>query len=408
MKNIGFLFLFILITSFVYSQKDAGSGIDVRPVTMKLQNEGHQLFYALPRNLVRIKLTVTQTESIRGPYAEFGEKYLNITEGAIQENSMRYDISGVGFSRISFPDSSKYYVINYSGIENCPGLQLNPDGVILGCNVDNVIPAYFSDQSLTIQPDLESDDFFFTDLGVGPFMQDKTETGMKAVMKDSVMVKVPVTLSKLVPATPEENAANASGFIRKLRKRRLKLVADLYQETNPSEGPAIEQMIKELDLLEKQYVELFIGKTITSSKCYFFDFVPDDDVNAEQKMICWISPNLGISAKKPDLRKSDYRPVTILSTLTGNIPGVQISVMDNSGKSPVPIRHGLYYRIPATVELSIQVNDQIIAKQNMLVAQKGQISTLPVDYLIGQKYGIEFYPETGAIKAVVKKKENQP
>jgi hypothetical protein len=77
--------------------------------------------------------------------------------------------------------------------------------------------------------------------------------------------------------------------------------------------------------------------------------------------------------------------------------------MNNSGKSPVAIRHGLFYRIPAWVNLSLSFTDKVLLSQKMLIAQRGTVAPLPADYLNQGIYEIEFYPDLGSIKRIQKK-----
>ncbi len=399
---------FILIVSFifaiqVFSQKPETASCEVRSVSSKLAIDGHQLLYALPKNTIHIAIQLTQTHQTPGPYAEYAKKYLNITDGIIQSENTFYEITHINFEKNSYPDSSCFYNINCFGYLNMPELQLNADGVILGCNLPYSVPDYKIPENLVFNKQKEPESFYFYDLGAIPFVEEKDETTFKTQQTDSTHVKVPVTISKLVATTEENNAMEAADFVRKLRKRRLKLLVGLKDESLAVEGPALQVMVNELEQLEKKYLELFIGKTQIQNINYYFDIEPEASVESEQQILGWFSANSGLVYSKPDIRKSDFKPLLLRSEVVGRIPDLTLQTMDNSTKNPIPIKYGLYYRIPGMISVSLQLADLILAQQKIQIAQKGRIIPLPIDYLTNNQYGIEFYPESGALKKIVQK-----
>jgi hypothetical protein len=399
MLSVSFLFFWTLLQA----QKETNLLCNVRPVTSNVMVDGYQLIYSLPKNYIEVSLHVNHFVQIPGPYAKYAEKFLNITEGIILTDAAYYEIQEANFRRLSRPDSLMQYVISYEGFGTFPALQLTPDGLIKACNVSREVVWEQVAEAYQIPLVQEPEAPFFTDLGVIPFVEEKSETLYKMVPTDSTPRRVPYDNTKVVPTSEENNAKEAADFIRKLRKRRLKLLIGLKDETFPVEGEAMKVMVAELENLERKYLELFVGKTVQQTLTYKFNFEPEADVQAEQQIVGWFSLNNGFSAVKPDLRKTDYKPLTIHATRMGSIPEVSIQQMNNSGKSPVAIRHGLFYRIPAWVNLSLSFTDKVLLSQKMLIAQRGTVAPLPADYLNQGIYEIEFYPDLGSIKRIQKK-----
>ena len=181
----------------------------------------------------------------------------------------------------------------------------------------------------------------------------------------------------------------------------MKLLFDLEDEVNGIEGEALRLSLKELNRLEEEYITLFVGKSFSGNRVYYFDYEPSDGVEAEQQIIGWFSPSVGISYKKPEIRKSDFKPLTIKTETQGKLNVPKIELIDNSQKTPVPIKYGLYYRMPGRVNVSLQYTNRELVKKQMQIAQKGIVLPLPVVYL-NNGYAIEFYSETGAIKRISK------
>lgn len=122
-----------------FGQKDVENSYFVTPVQGEMNVDGHQVFYSLPSNSLMVSLKIEKTVKAKGPYAQYAEKYLNITTGIINESETAYSIENVKVERISQPDTSQLYAINFTGIDNLPMVQLNADGTILACNCPRVI-----------------------------------------------------------------------------------------------------------------------------------------------------------------------------------------------------------------------------------------------------------------------------
>ena len=393
------IFLFLQLIP-CFSQKGTNASCEVRHVTSKLMIDGRQMFYALPKNIIEIKVVIKKTTQFEGPYSNYAQKYLNITEGVIQMDDEFYTIETVKFDRTSIPDSSRFYSLSYIGYDGLPLLQLNPDGILIGCNVNKTVQGYSTINSPILISEPQTEEFKFTDLGVKPFLVEKKETLYKTVQTDSTTLKVPYTKTKMVSTSDDFNADEIAALIRKIRKRRMKLVMGYKDETFAVDGKSMVKMVEELDELEQMYIELFMGKTIEKTHTYSFSYEPDEDSNAEQKIVGWFSPSKGLNVSKPNIRRSDYQPLVLKSQVIGKVPDSEIKVMNNTQKTPVAIKYGLYYRIPGRIDVSLHVFDKKLASQQWEIAQKGRVIPLPVDYLNDQKYSIEFYPETGALKRI--------
>jgi len=401
MKKIIFTVILTIHIFTVFSQKNENINFDVRHVTNQLNIDGHQMFYALPKNIIQIKIEVTKTIQYEGPYSTYAPKYLNISEGIIPMDNEFYTISNIKCKRISIPDTSNFYCIT-TNRNFLPIIQLNSDGVILGYNTDTDLNNYkFNNYLYTDFPE-KSDEFYFTDLGVKPFLRKTQKTFYKTIKTDSSIQKIPVKKQGLSPTSVNENAAEAAAFIRKLRKRRMKLLFGIKDETFPVEAGALQTMVDELNKYEKSYLELFMGKTIEQKHTYYIYFEPDVNSGAEQKVVGWFSERNGFTFSKKDSRKRDIKPLIVDAYSLDAIPAAKIQVMNNSSKTPIPIKYGLYYRIPGRVVLSIKYLNKTLLKQAFEIAQKGQIVPLPVEYLNNPEYSIEFYPETGALKRINK------
>ena len=394
MNNLKSIITIATLTSatLAFGQKDVENSYFVTPVNGEMNIDGHQVFYSLPSNSLMVSLKIEKTVTAKGPYAQYAEKYLNITTGIIEESATIYSIENVKVDRISQPDTSQLYAINFTGIDNLPMIQLNDDGTILACNCPRTIEGYKAPKPQNnAEPDAKP--ISFLDMGVKPFIVIEEEED--ASDEDSVEVKKPKDVEPIV-MTEEENAAAAAAFIRKIRKRRLKLVAGIAEEANNADGKAMKLMIQELDRLEAEYLNLFIGKSTKQTYTQSVVVTPNGKPEDEQITFGYFSKQFGFGTAK----RGESYPITMkINTLT-NSPKVSIKEIDTSGKSSSSIKYGLYYRTPGMVSVSIDCDGLLHHTSQWTIAQKGVVVPMPSDYLANHKYSIEFDAETGALKRI--------
>lgn len=399
MKRILIVILFIHIVIFSEAQKELTNICDVRQVNKTFNMNGGQLYYALPRNLIRVAITIEKTTMIKGPYAFYAAKYLNINDGVIGEDDFFFSIKDIKLERISIADTSKFFVVNNVNGLNLPEISLNADGVILSCNGATEAQGYCLQSEPVKYFDERENEFYFTDLGTRPFWVEKTENGYRT-KNDTLVGKSATLKTKMEATTEEENAENAADFVRKIRKRRAKVLMGLEGEVNQIDSDALPIMIDELNKLEEQYLELFRGKEIKEEKKYYFDFNPSESIPVEQYILCWFSSAVGITESKPEVKNIDARALLIKAEVIQHLPKASIEVMDKASKSQSAVKYGLYYRLPALTQITLQLKDNLLVQQKFQIAQKGELLALPTEYLTDRNFKILFYPETGALKSV--------
>ncbi len=399
-----YFFALAFIAHGLLAQNPPVAQNEVRPINIDMLTDGNQIFYALPRNIIVAEIEVERTENHKGPYSDYAKKLLNITEGIIETTNAYYNIVNVNLKRESITDTTQFYYMSYTGYENMPGIQLNSDFTILGLNCNNIIDGYkpFTIQFNNIIP--EQKPMHFTDLGIKPFWAEELVTTTKTIQTDSVPIVLKQTKPKAGATTDDENAEAAAAFIRKIRKRKFKLLTGEYQESIAPDGIALNRMVDELNQLEKNYIELFTGKTQTITEKHYFVFEPSTGADNDQKVLCWFNTQKGII--KQETLKQNLEPIIIKAVVNGAIPQTKIIKTKTTGKNTEQIKYGLYYRIPANTNITVNLLQQVLTNQTMLISQKGQILALPNSYITNNMFSIEYTPETGSIKQI--KQKNQP
>ncbi len=106
MKSTKNSFIFVLVLLLA----GCSSSLKVTNVNNAFVAEKNAQIYALPKNLVRVKVEVTQIIERRGPYYQFAAKYLG-TKDIIKQDQTKWRISGIKVQTYTVPDYNHFYVV---------------------------------------------------------------------------------------------------------------------------------------------------------------------------------------------------------------------------------------------------------------------------------------------------------
>jgi hypothetical protein len=138
-----------------------------------------------------------------------------------------------------------------------------------------------------------------------------------------------------------------------------------------------------------------VGYTTYHTETFRFDLVPAS-ASERGEVVFRFSEDDGV------LPVSDLsgKPVTVRiepeRNLLAKYAGLAGSDNPGAGES------GIYYRMPAVVNISLIYELNTIATARAVMAQFGQVAPVPEELLFGE-YAIEFHPETGAVKSIYRK-----
>jgi len=321
--------------------------------------------YALPQTVLKISADVLEVKTYRGPYYRFAEKYLGITN-VPQENKTEWILTKVTIETLTEADPEQYFVVyaekgsfNYDKI-----LQLSKEGLLVDLNrlSTPVIISEIGDQRY-IEPGV-----LFTDLSVKRNIELSSDTLYKTILTDTSFIRVPVLKNELLSKTIDEMAEEAANFIIKTRKRRFKLVAGQY-DFYPT-GPALEFGVNRLDELEKEYLSLFIGKTIQISHNIHFYYIPKAEEVYENIELFEYSSLNGI-------RTENIKSGTIVNLLIKKSDKTRLldEYVATVNKNNL---NRIYYRIPDIAGVEIQNGGKTVLKERITVSQFGTVLSMPV------------------------------
>jgi hypothetical protein len=328
----------------------------VTPVGEEPPGYSQRFVYCLPQTVIEVKVEFTKTIYIPGPYRQYTEKFLGISQYINQERT-QWEISTIQLTGFSEPDPIHYYSVNllrgFFRSENymdmtSKGILIDPMGMI---------------SANTSLPVSQKEYPAIFDLSLKQNHKEKVDTLFKTVIKDTTFVKIPILRKQKEAKTIEQKAEEAANLIIKIRKRRLKLIDGEYGVF--PEGQALETAIRELNKTEKDYIALFTGKIYTEKFLQSYFIVPSGD--NEKLVLAKFSEGKGILSKE----SSEGQDVTL------EFSSVEIFPTDIMIENKNP-KNTLYYRIPSTCSVRVTEADKLLYDGRISVYQAGDILPLPI------------------------------
>jgi hypothetical protein len=375
--------------SFAVLLFSACSTINVSHVdSSSIVEKSEGIYYALPKTVVQVAVTVERTDVVEGPFSTYASKYLGLSD-VITENKTSYAISSVNFDTYSIPDPEQYYFIE-TGKMKKKHLMLNFGDYAILEGVNNGFAKWnerFAKDSTV--SDLDDISQVPVQNFINPNIAEAFDTIIEKINLDSTVI-VKKTLKKIyVEKTNEQKAKEAADFIMEVEQSRIALLTG-YSEVNYSKE-TIEYMADKLEKLKVEYLNLFTGITVKHSQIYYFTYIPQTGYNEVNLPLLRFSDKYGICDT------SDYKGESVYFNLrssgsTTNLKDYELSRMYVKEKNT-----GISYRIPEKADLTLIYNDKQLATSQFMIAQLGAVSELQAKGI----RSLSLDSESGSIEKIV-------
>lgn len=337
------------------------------------------VFYSLPRNVLKIDVTVERTAQYKGPYADYARKFLGLNS-VITNSRSSYRIEQVNLTVTAERDPENLYFIELpSKSKSTPPLtlQLNEQGILSGILFND------AEKSAVSQADAQLTADFIEQLQ--PSQQEKTDTIIRRISVDTTTIEERFVRRSVSEKSTEQQAKEAAELIRKIEENKFNLLTG-YQEINYSRD-ALHFMLNRLDSLKTEYLALFKGKSVKSYEQYTYYILPSSQPQGSLESIFRFSPETGIHDKNGFQGESVSVKVAPLEDMT-NLSNF-IGKRAEAGRK----KSGIYYRIPQKSLITLSRGEHEIARLDALISQMGVVTFLPATGISG----IKFHPVTGAL-----------
>ncbi|MBN2814080.1 MAG: DUF4831 family protein [Bacteroidales bacterium] len=354
MKNRQYKYTFLFYPALLLSCASTGS-ITVSNVNDSGPSASFSYIYALPQTVVDVYIKAEETQIIPGPYHKFAEKYLGI-QHAPSKPEKHYALREIVLEKHTEADPDFIYSVkSIANPENNPGIsRLLDSKMILSSQFFSADHTSF--YTLPVDPEAIQ----YTDLSVKRNFEAEKDIEVSLTMPDTLYSTRPANRNVLKEKTIEQKAEEAANFLIKLKKRRFKLVAGQY-DCMP-EGEAMADALAELARIEKEYLALFIGRSVITSVERTFHYTPVSGNNSDRIVLFRFSERDGFL----DAKEAGGLPVILNIEAANKTAGLE--------KYIIPLKpsvNTLPYRIPDQAILKITVGEQLWTEATLPVYQYG-------------------------------------
>lgn len=378
MRHILGICLALILSGFVYAQK-----VTVQQVFNDTPVNGTGYFYYLPKVIFEVEVTMVKTEKYKGALSRFAEKYFG-KENYVKADSREYLLSRVDLKPIVVPDPEHLYFVNTDKAKTF-SVSTNSYGILRAINEDAVA------NELMVDLYKQKKGFILPEnRRYSPILQ-------FGYSNDTIVKRENVTDSEVVERrsirkvsgekSPEEQAKEAIEKIQEIRKFKYNLI------TNPEDlaidGNAMKFMIQELNKLEQDYLQMFLGYSFQYESKVKFLYTPEVGVDramfnfTKEKGVYFNKSIVGLESVKFELTiNTDHK------TLRDH--NFKIQTAKESA-----LKYALKYRLPVNVSVKMTLDGEVLYEGNIMMPQFGTLLSIGLKDL--EKSQVIFDENTGNI-----------
>lgn len=369
-RFIAFILVITVLVSCSTGRKALESDAVVGPLSEKSSVQDGSIVYALPRTVFNIVVEAERTIEKPGPYWRYAGDLLGLTN-VIKNESEYWTITGLKVESSQELDPSGFYVIEGKAPFATNILSLRNEGLIMDINPD----IYYSAGN---QKGIETSfggRFVSSDLGSDEYFMVQRDTAYRRVSVDSTFIQIPYIVEKRRQIPAEQLAERAARRLMEMRDGEHFI---LTGESNVF--PQSEAVINEMNRLEKEYTELFTGKTIRETRRFTFQVIPNRENAGKPVKLFQFSEARGPVAEG----QPGGDPVIIEMTPENRTKELSVIRSSAPSSSKEPQVDKLYYRVPDVVNMKISLGNEVLFHSRRLVYQFGEVIQLPANLIIGK------------------------
>ncbi|MBC8320231.1 MAG: DUF4831 family protein [Bacteroidetes bacterium] len=367
--NIRLIAIIVLLTTITcqsYSQ------ITITKINDKNINSSLEGFvYSLPQTVLKIDVVYENIQKLKGPLSQYADDYLGVTD-YISADKTEYNLVDVNISSFQESDPGQLYFVQYPAErakdEKKTWFSLSNIGGLLAYNTELPIATQTSDittDQVLIFPKGEKGFPYMSQYN----KQKKIDTIIRTINIDTLTINRFLFSTSWVDKNMDDKARDAALQIEKIRESRYHLLSG-YQEVNY--GSSIIYMDNRLKKLEEQYLELFLGRELKTIEKQTFYFVPEKN------------------KKGGELLKFNDGKLVVIRIMPDKTADMLPDV-------PTSKQNSIYYRIPASADVSISSDNKDFYTGRFVINQLGTVSSVPLS-----NAKLQFDENTGNLITIIR------
>lgn len=311
------------------------------------------VYYALPRTVLQFDFVVEETQLFEGPYSDYAD-FVGATD-YITKDGKEFRIVDVKMRSAAEadPNATFFLAMNSKKPEEF-GVRLTSKGILLGVGAEGPSPT--TNETIVTDAPVTSQDYDVS------FKYRYGAVGNKS---------------------EEQLARAAADMVTKIRDEKIKLLTGFQETAFTLE--TYRQMYADLDEMEQDYLNLFVGKKVTKSHVYSVYVTPSKDVPLQT--IGKFSTQSGFTAGTAG--SGDVITVQVISLQTTGT----INQLSPSAVESMVHENKLFYRIPETANVKVSLGTkQVLLECRETIAQLGTFMLAPLGKTV-----MSFDPVTGQL-----------
>ncbi len=378
MNKVCKCFVFVLaFSACVYSLQ----GQEYRSYSLETMSfDKNGLYYSLPQTELIFDVEVEKITEYKGCFADYS--YMLGLRNVVTKDGVTYRIKDIKIRPEAVADASQTYFLNTEGGVNIVKSDIGALTLIskkMENNKDNDAALIVNHKDMPHPP--------------------------KELKKEEKDITSPTIVQRLLSegmleSMPNMTAEKAVKEIERLKELQLDVLSGSTDGTYMN--TTVDFMYKQLDRIIAGYVAMFSGDRVVEKIRYSFSVIPQKPLIVEEDLMLGIFKFSEKEGVLP-LTNTDKDATTIVANIhslntTKNYAKIeeQKSYNDKIKSSIAKKGVGVYYRIPETVNVSVNIADKSF-KKTLKISQFGVVS-----YLMDSPSKIVFDEKTGALKFVSK------
>jgi hypothetical protein len=215
--------------------------------------------------------------------------------------------------------------------------------------------------------------FHSVDLGSDEYYQLQSDTAYKRMSIDSTFIRIPYVIEKKKRLTIDQLAERAARRLMEMREGK-----HLILTGEATVFPQSDAAIIEMNRLEKEYMELFTGKTLKQTRRFTYQIIPNKEMAKKPIVLFQFSELTG------PLTGSAKGGIPVTFELGPEQKNKDMAIIKKQTEPSPQTYDKLYYRVPDVVNLKISMGPAVLYNSRKLVYQFGEVIQLPANYIIGR------------------------
>ena len=306
--------------------------------------QSNGLYYSLPQTVLRLDFIIEEAQLMKGPLSDYASNYFEM-EDVVDYETTEYQLLDVKMTPLASPDPNALFFVSITTVRGGGKMQFDvlPNGIIrsVGLGNDTETEEVLAPTPIQQKPQCCHEENANGEDFVGLLSAGKTNAQLAKEVADKIA---------------------------EIRKAKFYLISgDVEMASNPE---TFKTMYKNLDVMEKEYTSLLLGKRVTRQVVKSVYVIPNKEVPTQT--VAKFSETEGLT-----LGTGGSGSMITVQTLSLNTTAT-INAPSQSAVESMSYENKVFYRVPETAQVRITCGNTILLEDRVLVDQLGAMLMAPI------------------------------